>query len=95
MSTIVELKEQAITETPLILFDCEWPSGVTRRWSTHSVTLGGEDYQARVLRHNLFELKWGAGEGIDSAAKVSLTLANADAELSQISANSGFKGART
>ncbi len=93
MSTIVELKEQAITETPLILFDCEWPSGLTRRWSTHSVTLGGEDYQARVMRHNLFELKWGASEGIDSAAKVSLTLANADAELSQLSANSGFKGA--
>jgi threonine dehydrogenase-like Zn-dependent dehydrogenase len=46
-----------------------------------------------VLRHNLFELKWGAGEGIDAASKVSLTLANADAAFSQLSANTGFKGA--
>ena len=81
MSTIIELKEQAITETPLILFDCEWPSGAVQRWTTHGVTLDGHTYQARVLRHNLFELKWGAGEGIDSAAKVALTLANADAVI--------------
>jgi Putative phage tail protein len=93
MSTIAELKEQAITETPLILFDCEWQSGAIERWSTHGVTLSGHAYQARVLRHNLFELKWGAGEGIDSASRVALTLANADAALSQLAANAGFKGA--
>ena len=94
MSSIVELKEQSITETPLILFDCEWTSGAVQRWSTHAVTFSGHTYQPRVLRHNLFELKWNAGEGIDSAGKVGLTLANADAFLSQLAAVPGFKGAQ-
>lgn len=93
MSTIVELKEQAITETPLIVFDCEWPSGAAQRWSTHGMSWGEHTYQPRVLKHNLFELKWGATDGIDSVPKISLTLANADTALSQIAANTGFKGA--
>jgi hypothetical protein len=92
MPTISGLKEQPITETPLILFECEWASGSIERWSTHQVTFGGAAYSPRVLRHNLFELNYGANEGIDSASRLALTLANADGVLSQIAANSGFKG---
>lgn len=93
MPTIFELKEQAITETPLLLFDCQLPSGTVLRWSTHGVSVDGQAYQARVIRHNLFDLKWGADEGIDSVSKVALTLANADGSLSQVASLEGFKGA--
>jgi len=34
MSTIYELKEQAVTDTPLLIFDCVLPGGQTERWST-------------------------------------------------------------
>ena len=52
MQTIFELKEQAVTDTPLLLFDCVLPGGQSEHWSTHTVTIGDVDYSARVLRHN-------------------------------------------
>ena len=39
MQTIFELKEQAVTDTPLLLFDCVLPDGRTEHWSTHAVTV--------------------------------------------------------
>lgn len=94
MGTIDELKEQNLTETPLLLFECQLPSGAVERWSTHRVEVDGQAYEARVLRHNLFEIRSGAEEGIDAIAKVSVTLANADSHFSQIERNSGWKGSR-
>jgi len=94
MPTIAQLKEQEITETPLLLFDCALASGSTERWSTHRVTWSGQTYQARVVRHNLFEMRAAGPEGIDSISKVSLTLANADGYFSQITQNAGWKGAK-
>jgi hypothetical protein len=94
MGTITGLKEQAITQTPLLLFDCELRSGAVERWSTHRVELDGATYEARVLRHNVFEIKSGGDEGIDAAARVSVSLANADSHFSEIERNTGWKGSR-
>jgi hypothetical protein len=92
--TIHEIKRGHITETPLLLFDCELPTGLTERWSTHEVTLGGHLYHGRILRHNAFDIRSAAEDGIDALAKVSLTLANADSYFSQIAKTPGWKGAR-
>lgn len=94
MPTIHELKEQAITETPLVLFHCVLPDGTGQRWSTHEVSFAGHAYSARVLRHNVFEMKWGAEDGIDSVTRVALSLINADSNFSQITQSPGWKGAR-
>lgn len=94
MQDITTLKQQEITETPLFLFDCTFASGVVEHWSTHGVTLNGVAYSARVLGHNLFELKASLDNGADSAAKIALVLANADSYFSEIEWNEGFKGAQ-
>ena len=65
MQTIFELKEQAITDTPLLVFDCVLASGQRERWSTHGVTVGEETYEARVLHHNVFEIQTSSGQGVD------------------------------
>jgi len=41
MSTIFELKEQAVTDTPLLLFDCVLAGGQKESWSTHRVINAG------------------------------------------------------
>jgi hypothetical protein len=94
MPTITEIKEQAVAETPLVLFHCAMPDGTDERWCTHRVSFGGHAYDARVLRHNVFEMKWGAEDGIDSVSRVGLTLINADSRFSQLSHSPGWKGAR-
>jgi hypothetical protein len=94
MATINELKERTVTETPLLLFECEMASGAVERWSTHEVTFEGERYEARVLRHNLFEMRSGSDDGIDALARISLTLANADSHFSQVERETGWKGAK-
>jgi len=94
MPTIAELKEQTITPTPVILFDCVLPSGEEEHWSTHGLQHGGKTYLSRVLQHNLFELRSASDDGIDAIAKISLTLANADSRFSQIARNPGFRGAK-
>src|SRR6266446_4420227 len=94
MPTIDVLKEQEAPPTPLFLFDCVLSSGVVERWGTHAVTFNGNDYRARLLRHNLFELRASSDEGLDGTARVSVTLANADSHYSQIERETGFKGAQ-
>jgi hypothetical protein len=90
MPTINDLKELETPGTPLFLFDCVLPSGDTLRWSTHAVTLAGVAYPARVLSHNLFEMKSTADEGADGSSKVSITLANADSFFARVA----WKGAQ-
>jgi hypothetical protein len=94
MPSIHIVKEQEVTDAPLLLFDCELTSGAIERWSTHKVQMDSDVYQARVLRHNLFEVRSGADEGVDAVSRVSLSLANADSHFSQIERNTGWKGAR-
>lgn len=94
MPTIDTLKEQEAPPTPLFLFDCVLSSGSTERWSTHSVTFGGNSYPARLLKHNLFELRGSPVDGLDGSAVVQVMLANADSHFSQIERETGFKGAQ-
>lgn len=94
MASLYEIKERQVTDTPIILFDCELVSGLVERWSTHRLALDGHQYQGRVLRHNLFELKAAADGGVDAATRLSITLANADAYMSQVARTAGLKGAK-
>ncbi len=92
MSTINQYKEQTTPPTPLFIFDCLLASGNTERWSTHAVTVGGNVYAARLLKHNLAALVASSDEGLDGAQKISVTLANADSHFSQIERETGFRG---
>jgi hypothetical protein len=94
MPNIFELKEQAVTETPLLLFDCVLPDGRVERWSTHGVTAGGYAYEARVLQHNIFEMQTASNQGVDGIPRITLALANADSHFSEIERSTGWKGAR-
>src|SRR5579872_2576189 len=94
MPTIDQFKEQETPPTPLFIFDCVLASGVTVRWSTHAVTVGGNVYPARLLKHNLAALVASSDQGVDGAQKISVTLANADSHLSQIERVTGFRGGR-
>jgi hypothetical protein len=94
MADIHIAKNQEIVDTPLFLFECRLRSGMVERWSTHAVTIGGDAYHPRVLGHNLFDLKASLDDGADTAARIALTLANADSYFSQVEWNGGWKGAR-
>jgi len=89
MPTIDDLKEEQVPPTPLFLFDCTLRDGSVERWGTHAVTIDGNGYAARLLKHNLFEL---AAAPEDS--KISVTLANADSHFSEIERETGFRGAQ-
>jgi hypothetical protein len=86
MATIDTLKEQATPPTPLFVFDCLLASGTTERWSTHAITVSGNAYPARLLKHNAFALQ--------ASADVSITLANADSYFSEIERETGFRGSQ-
>ncbi len=92
MTPISVLKEQEVPGTPLFLFDCTLPTGDEQSWSTHNVTVNGTPYLSRVLKHNLFELNSSPESATDGSSSVSITLANADAFLSSIERNIGWKG---
>lgn len=94
MPTIYEVKEQALTDTPLLVFDCVLQDGRTEHWSTHAVAVAGVPYDARVLAHNVFELQAASDQGIDGAPRITLVLANADSHFSEIERATGWKGAR-
>jgi hypothetical protein len=93
-STIFELKEQAVTETPLLLFECTLANGMIERWSTHAATVDGVNYAARVLQQNVFEMQTASAQGVDGIPQISLALANADSHCSEIERAIGWKGAR-
>jgi len=94
MPSIFELKEQEITETPLLVFDCTLADGRVERWSTHRATVGDATYEARVLGHNVFEMQAGSEQGVDGIPRISIVLGNADSHFSEIERAVGWKGAR-
>jgi hypothetical protein len=94
MQTIFELKEQSVTETPLLVFDCTLADGSTERWSTHRATVDGATYDARVMQHNVFEMQTASDQGVDGIPRVSIVLANADSHFSEIERAVGWKGAK-
>src|SRR4051812_2240161 len=94
MSTIFDLKEQAVTDTPLLVFECTLPDGRIERWCTHQVTVEGSAYDARVLQHSVFELQTASEQGVDGIPRVTILLGNADSHFSEIERTVGWKGAR-
>ncbi len=94
MSTINQIKQLAEADTPLLFFQCVLPSGDVQYWSTYTIPFAGNTYAARVLKHNLFDLQLCADDAMDGLTRLSLTLANADSELSQLNAAIGFKGSQ-
>jgi hypothetical protein len=94
MATINELRGAEVTDTPLLVFDCVLSNGQTERWSTHSVTAGGNTYAARVMQHSIFEIQTASDQGVDGIPKISIVLANADSHFSEIERSCGWKGAR-
>jgi hypothetical protein len=94
MSTIYEIKELAVPQTPLMLFDCTLTDGTVEHWSTHKCTVGSTSYEARVLKHNVFEIQAASDYGVDGIPRISLTMANADGHFSQLERATGLKGAK-
>jgi len=93
MQAISDLKEQAVVDTPLIVFDCTLSNGQTDSWSTHAVTVGQTAYAARVLRHSAFDIQTASDQGVDGSPLISIVLANADSHFSEIEQSCGWKGA--
>src|SRR5579872_765272 len=94
MQTISELKELAVTDTPLLVFDCVLANGQTEHWSTQRATIEGATYEARVLRHSAFDIQTASDQGVDGSPRISVTLANADSHFSEVERAIGWKGAR-
>src|ERR1035437_2822891 len=94
MPAISELKEQAVVDTPLLVFDCVLPDGRTEHWSTHKVTVGQTVYEARALYHSAFDIQTASDQGIDGSPRITIGLANADSHFSEIERAGGWKGAR-
>ena len=94
MTSIYEIKQREVTDTPVLLFECQLSNGSMQRWSTHQVEINSNTYKARVLRHNLFDIRSMSDDGVDGLSKVSITLANADSYFSQIERGIGLKGGK-
>src|SRR5690349_19379444 len=94
MATIADIKELECPGTPLFLIECTLKSGDVHHWSTHKVNLNGTSYEARVLQHNVFEMKSSSEDATDGTSKITVTFANADSELSPIERTIGWKGAK-
>jgi hypothetical protein len=93
MLSIYDLKELAVTDTPLLLFQCVLQNGQAEYWSTHQVIYGGNTYAPRVMKHNVFEVQTSSDQGVDAIPRVSLAMANADSYFSELERSVGWKGA--
>jgi hypothetical protein len=94
LETNYQVKEQPVTNTPLLLFDCLLNNGTVERWSTHRASVAGHTYEARVLRHNLFEMQTASDQGVDGIPKISIALANADSHFSEVERSVAWKGSK-
>ncbi len=94
MGTINQVKQLSEADTPLLFFECVMPSGDVEYWCSHSIAFNGQQYAARVLKHNLFDLQLSADDAMDGISQLSLTLANADSTMSELNYEIGFKGSQ-
>ena len=94
MQSVYDLKEQPVTDSPVVVFDCVLPGGQAEHWSTHGLVVGGTTYEARVLQHNSFEIQTASDQGVDGSPRISVLLANADSHFSEIERGTGFKGSQ-
>jgi hypothetical protein len=93
MPTIFDIKEQEVLQTPVLLFDCTMRNGQHEYWATHPLTFAGNLYLPTLIEHGDFEMRSQTEDGVDGAAKVSLTLSNLDSRYSQLERSVGWKGA--
>src|ERR1700678_4555239 len=93
-STIDVLKEPPTPTTPLFMIDSGLSSAATESWGTRVATFNGTACAARWLKHTLFQLTTSSSDGLDGAAQIALTLANADSHFSEMERETGFKGAQ-
>ena len=93
MLSIYDLKELAVTDTPLLLFQCVLQNGQAEFWSTHQVTYSGNTYAPRVMKHNVFAVQTSSDQGVDVIPRVSVSMANADSYFSELERSVGWKGA--
>lgn len=94
MPSINEVKQQITTDTPVLLFECVLRNGSVERWASHGTFVHGTYFEARVIRHDLFELQLSADDATDGVSRLALVLANADSVLSELNSVVGFKGAQ-
>lgn len=94
MPLLQHIKEEEVLDTPLLLFECDLGNGFAEHWSTHHVSFQSHEYEARIVRHNVFQITAPHQDGVESSGKLSLTLANADSHFSQLERAAGFRGAR-
>jgi len=94
MQAIFDLKGQAVTDTPLMIFDCTLSNGQAEHWSTHGVLVNGIPYAALVIQHSSFDIQTASDQGIDGSPQISLILANADSHFSELERAVGWKGAQ-
>lgn len=86
--------ERECLPTPLLVFECVKRDGSTERWSTHRISLEGNAYEARVLRHNAFEMQSSLDDGLETSGRLELVLGDADGCISQSETAYGYKGAK-
>lgn len=94
MGTIHTKKKLEILDTPLLVFECTLADGQVERWATHRVTVAGEVYEPRLLRHGGFDLRLAGDDAIDAGSRFWLELSNVDGRMSQLDRSVGWKGAR-
>ena len=94
MQSIFELKEQAITETPLLVFECALPDGQDRAMEHAPGDRGGRDVRGAGPAAQRLRDADGVGPGVDGIPRISVVLANADSHFSEIERAIGWKGSR-
>ena len=94
MQTISDFKELAVTDTPILVFDCVLANGSSEHWCSHAVAVGSTVYAPRVLQHSSFDIQTASDQGVDGSPSIALVLANADSHFSEIERATGWKGAK-
>lgn len=86
-------KEILNADTPVFLFNCTMADTSVQMWSSQTITISGNQYVGRVLKHNLFEAQVASDTQVGGSPKLSFELANADSYFSEVEQEIGFKGA--
>ena len=83
------LKDQQTLDTPLLLFHITFITGEEEHFSTHAVQVEDIDYEARVLRHDVYDVQGAVDDGIDGISRIVATFSNADSLMSQLERQRG------
>lgn len=93
MSNVYELKEAAVTATPLVCFEFRFTDGHAERFAARECSVEGKAYTRRIASQQFHENSLGGDDAIGAYARMGITLSNTDGLLTQIDRTHGFKGA--